>query len=189
MKALLVVDIQNDFCPGGSLSVKDGDGIVWPVNRLIESFTAAGLPIVFTRDWHTVDHCSFSEFGGIWPAHCIADTYGAAFHEDLLIPGNAIVVSKAEKVNSDAYSGFEGTKLDEELKNLNVDELIIAGLATDYCVKNTLIDAISLGYTATIATEGIRAVNLQAGDEEKATSQMKEKGAAFKTCDVIIAEI
>lgn len=189
MKALIVVDVQNDFCPGGALAVKDGDSIIWPINRLIESFTAAGLPIIFTRDWHPAEHCSFLESGGSWPAHCVADTEGAAFHEDLLIPGSAFIISKADKTEKDAYSGFDETRLNEKLKNFGSDELVIAGLATDYCIKDTVLDALSLGYRTTIASECIKAVNIKPGDEKDAVNLMKEKGAAFKTCDSIISGI
>lgn len=186
MKALLVVDIQNDFCPGGSLAVKDGNAVVEPTNRLIESFTGAGLPIIFTRDWHPVRHSSFTEFGGIWPAHCVTDTYGAAFHDDLLIPGNSIIVSKADKTDRDAYSGFEGTKLDAKLKNLNVDEVIVAGLATDYCVKNTVLDALKLGYRTIISEECMRAVNVNPEDGANAVEEMVAAGAEFRSVKYLI---
>ena len=177
MKALLVVDIQNDFCPGGSLAVKDGDAVIGPANRLIESFTAAGRPIIFTRDWHPADHASFKDFGGIWPVHCVADTRGAAFHDELLIPGNSLIISKADNPEKDSYSGFEGTDLDEELKKLNVDEVIITGLATDYCVKNTVLDALKLGYRTFIIGECMRAVNVNPDDGRNAVKEMIEAGA------------
>ncbi len=177
MKALLVVDIQNDFCPGGTLAVNGGDDIVEPVNRLIESFADSGLPIVYTRDWHPPCHSSFKEFGGIWPAHCVAGTPGADFHPNLLIAKNAVVISKACKVEADAYSGFEGTNLDSELKARGVDKVIVTGLATDYCVKNTVLDALELGYGVFVADECIKAVNVHPGDGSSAVAEMKQAGA------------
>ena len=178
MKALLVVDIQNDFCPGGSLAVADGDSIVEPVNRLIESFTESGLPVAYTRDWHPPNHSSFKKFGGIWPDHCVAGTPGAEFHPDLRLEKDAVIISKAEKAGADAYSGFEGTNLDSELKARGVDKVIVAGLATDYCVKNTVLDALKLGYEVLVADECIRAVNVRPGDGISAIAEIKQAGAA-----------
>jgi nicotinamidase/pyrazinamidase len=186
MKALIVVDLQNDFCPGGALAVKDGDTVIEPTNRLIESFTGAGQPIILTRDWHPANHVSFSEFGGIWPAHCVADTSGAAFHEDLLIPGNAIIISKADNSEKDSYSGFENTKLDSILKKLDVTEVVVAGLATDYCVKNTVLDALKLGYRTVIAEECVRAVNIDPEDGKNAVNEMLDAGADLRSIFYII---
>lgn len=181
MKALIIVDIQNDFCPGGSLAVKDGDCVIEPANRLIEKFTAEDKPVIFTRDWHPADHASFADFGGMWPVHCVAGTVGAAFHDGLSIPVNAIVISKAKSTDKDAYSGFEGTDLNEKLQSLRVDSIVIAGLATDYCVKNTALDAVKNGYHTVVAEDCIRAVNVNPGDDEKAISEMRSSGAAFKS--------
>ena len=179
MKALLVVDIQNDFCPGGALAVKDGDAVVESVNRLIAFFEETGSPVFFTRDWHPAAHSSFIDFGGIWPAHCVAGTEGAGFHPKLQVPKAANIISKADSADKDAYSGFEGTELDSELKNLGVDEVIIAGLATDYCVKNTVLDALRLGYSTTVVEDGIRAVEVEPGDGKKAADEMAAAGAVF----------
>ena len=177
MKALLVVDIQNDFCPGGSLAVAGGDEVVGPTNGLIKNFLDAGAPVIFTRDWHPADHSSFSECGGIWPVHCVAGTEGADFHPSLEVPAAAVIVSKADTAERDAYSGFEGTDLDARLKSLGVTEVVVAGLATDYCVKNTVLDALKLGYSTAAASDCIRAVNVEAGDGEKALNEMLEAGA------------
>jgi len=186
MKALLIVDIQNDFCPGGALAVTDGNAVIKPSNRLIEAFEQSGFPVILTRDWHPAAHSSFKENGGIWPPHCIAGTSGADFHEDLVIPDNAHIISKAIAVETDAYSGFEGTELNTFLKGLGTDEVIIAGLATDYCVKNTVLDALRLGYKTIVAAECIRAVNVNPGDETAAVDEMVAAGAVIESVEKLI---
>ncbi len=186
MKTLIIVDVQNDFCPGGSLAVNKGDAVVEPINKLIYSFSEHGMPIFFTRDWHPKDHSSFSKFGGIWPVHCVAETPGADFHPKLVRPEPFRVISKADTREKDAYSGFEETELDHRLKETGSDKLVIAGLATDYCVKNTVIDALKLGYSVTVAEDAIKAVNIEPGDGEKAIEEMKRAGAVFKTSAEII---
>ena len=189
MKALLIVDIQKDFCPGGSLAVADGDSVVTPANRMIEAFSRKSLPIIFTRDWHPSDHCSFTDFGGTWPPHCVAGTSGADFHEKLTIPDGSRIVSKADSSASDAYSGFEGTELDSILKGMGVTDLVVAGLATDYCVKNTVMDALRLGYSASIALDGIKAVDVAPGDGEAAIADMLSSGAKSALSSALISEI
>ena len=178
-QALLLVDIQNDFCPGGSLAVPEGDTIVEPVNRLVEKFDRAELPVFLSRDWHPGDHCSFKDHGGDWPPHCVADTEGAAFHPNLKVPSRGIVISKATTKDSDAYSAFEGTSLKDRLLSLKVTDLIIAGLATDYCVKATVLDALGEGFKVTVVEEGIRGVNVNPEDDKKAIEDMKKAGALF----------
>ena len=177
MKTLIVVDVQNDFCPGGALPVTDGDKVVEPINGLIKQFEADGLPVVFTRDWHPSNHSSFKENGGIWPPHCVAGTQGAAFHPDLYFPSVAFLVSKATEPHLEAYSGFQGTGLASWLRQYDVDELLVTGLATDYCVKNTVIDALKLGFKVTVVQEAIKAVNVNPDDGEKAINQMLSLGA------------
>ncbi len=176
MKALIVVDVQNDFCPGGALAVTDGDKVIDPINELSKQFEADGLPIIFTRDWHPANHLSFKENGGIWPPHCIAGTPGAAFHPNLYFPSVAFLVSKATEPDMEAYSGFQGTGLASWLRQIDVDELVVAGLATDYCVKNTVIDAIKLGFKVTLALNAIKAVNVNPTDGETAINEMKSLG-------------
>jgi len=185
MKALILVDIQNDFCPGGALAVKEGDLIVDPANQLIKWFDSEGLPIVFTRDWHPIDHISFKENGGIWPTHCVAGTIGADFHKDINFPSVAIVVSKAKSEKKEAYSGFQGTGLASTLRDMGVEWLVVIGLATDYCVKNTVIDALKLGFQVQVVNEGIRGVNINPEDSEKAIIEMKSHGAHF----VLLTEV
>lgn len=179
MKALILVDIQKDFCPGGALAVTGGDEVIEPANRLMEEFEKNGLPIFLTRDWHPANHSSFKENGGIWPPHCIADTDGAAFHDSLKVSRHAIIISKATAVENDAYSGFQDTNLEERLRSLKVTEVIILGLATDYCVKNTVLDALSKGFSVSVVNEGIRAVDVESGDGDRAVDEMKTAGAFF----------
>jgi len=177
MKALIVVDVQNDFCPGGALAVTDGDKVVNSINELTKQFEADGLPVIFTRDWHPANHSSFKDNGGIWPPHCVAGTQGAAFHPDLYFPSVAFLVSKATEPDMEAYSGFQGTGLASWLRQIDVDELVVTGLATDYCVKNTVIDAIKLGFKVTLVINAIRAVNVNPTDGETAINEMKSIGA------------
>lgn len=177
MKALIVVDVQNDFCPGGALPVNNGDKVVEPINRLTRQFESEGLPIVFTRDWHPVNHSSFKGNGGIWPSHCVVGTKGAAFHPQLYFPSFAFLVSKATEPDMEAYSGFQGTGLASWLRQLEVDEVIVAGLATDYCIKNTVLDALKLGFKVLVAADAISAVDVNPGDGEKAIQEMLQNGA------------
>jgi len=176
-QALVIVDLQNDFCPGGSLPVPDGDKIVPIVNELIETFSRAGLPIFATRDWHPADHVSFKEQGGIWPPHCVQNTPGAEFHPDLRLPEGTAVISKAYSQERDAYSGFDGTNLEAPLKEAGVDQIVVCGLATDYCVKATVLDGLKAGLGVTVVEDAIRGVNVQPGDSQKALDEMKAAGA------------
>lgn len=175
--ALIVVDVQNDFCPGGSLAVKDGDKIIPYINSLIKYYTQKEIPVFYTKDWHPPNHFSFKENGGIWPKHCVAGTYGAELHKDLVTPPKVQVILKAENPNTDAYSGFESTNLNLKLKKLHIDKLVIVGLATDYCVKNTVLDALKHGYITWVVKEGIKAVNVNPGDEAEAIKEMTSNGA------------
>lgn len=185
MKALILVDIQKDFCPGGALAVSDGDMVVEPANILMKKFESAGLPVFVTRDWHTPDHSSFSENGGTWPVHCVAETDGAAFHDDLKVSSHAVIISKAMEKDTDAYSGFEGTDLADRLRSLKVTETVILGLATDYCVKNTVLDALKEKFSVSVVTEGIRAVEVNPGDGKAAIDEMKAAGARFVSVESI----
>ncbi|MDG6898554.1 MAG: isochorismatase family protein [Nitrososphaerota archaeon] len=178
MKAsLIVVDVQRDFCPGGSLAVKDGDRVVAPLNNAISAFHGAGLPIFFTRDWHPENHCSFKEQGGPWPRHCVAGSPGAEFHPALGLPSGAIVISKATDPKVEAYSGFQGTRLDAELRRLGVGELFVGGLATDYCVKQTCLDGLEKGYHVSVLTDCVRGVDLRPRDSEEALRIVTSRGA------------
>lgn len=177
--ALLLVDVQNDFVPGGSLAVAQGDRVLEPINRWLARFSQAGLPVFATRDWHPPDHCSFTARGGPWPPHCVAQSPGAAFATGLKVPTDArlTVISKATTRDADAYSGFEGTDLDERLRDAGVRRLFVGGLATDYCVLNTVLDACRLGYDVTVLHCAIRPVEVHPGDGERALAAMSEAGA------------
>ncbi len=175
--ALLIVDVQSDFLPGGSLAVPRGDEVVAVLNGCLQAFRQAGLPVVATRDWHPPDHCSFRPQGGPWPPHCVAGSAGAGFAPGLQLPAQAIVISKATQQQSDAYSGFEGTALDQLLRQAGVGRLFVGGLATDYCVLNTVCDAVRLGYQTVLLLDAIRAVDVHAGDGERAIARMLQLGA------------
>jgi nicotinamidase/pyrazinamidase len=177
--ALILVDVQNHFLPGGSLAVSEGDAVVPPLNRWIETFHEKRLPIYATRDWHPPHHSSFKAFGGIWPLHCVADTSGAAFSPDLQLPDDATIISKATVHDVESYSGFSETDLDERLKAQGVQRLFIGGLATDYCVLNTVNDGLSNGYEVILLEDAIRAVNVQPEDGEKAIREMTGRGAVL----------
>jgi len=175
--ALIVVDVQKDFCPGGALPVPEGDKVVEPLNRYIHLFSKHGSLVIATRDWHPENHSSFKEYGGIWPKHCIQNTEGAEFHDDLKLPEDVIIVSKATEADKEAYSGFEGTNLEKILKGHGVRRVYVGGLATDYCVKSTVLDALRLGFCVFILLDGIRGVNINPEDSERAIAEMVEKGA------------
>ena len=175
--ALVVVDVQNDFLPGGSLAVPDGDAVVPVINQYLEIFHSQGLPIFATRDWHPSDHCSFQVQGGIWPSHCVSDTDGARFSAQLKLPDETVIISKGSNSNEDAYSGFHGTNLNQLLHTQNVNRLFIGGLATDYCVLNTVKDALFHDYSVFLLEDAIRAVNVQADDGQNATQEMINLGA------------
>lgn len=175
--ALTIVDVQNDFLPGGSLAVPHGEEVVPALNRYIRIFQEKALPIFATRDWHPSNHCSFKAQGGIWPPHCIQETRGAEFPPDLRLPEDAVIISKAVTPEKDAYSGFEGTDLHDRAQALGLKRLFIGGIATDYCVLNTVKDALSLGYEVYLLADAICAVNVQPDDGEKARDEMIRLGA------------
>jgi len=175
--ALLIVDMQNDFLPGGSLGVADGDAVIPVLNSGIERFQHAGLPIFASRDWHPADHCSFADQGGPWPAHCIAGSPGAQFASRLALPASVMIISKGTHVSRDAYSAFQETDLDERLRDLRITRLFVGGLATDYCVFNTVKDALRHGYRVVLLTDAIRAVNLKPDDGAHAEQEMLHLGA------------
>lgn len=175
--ALIIVDIQKDFCPGGALPVPEGDKIVPVINRYIEIFSSKDLPIFATRDWHPYNHSSFKEYGGQWPPHCIKNTEGAEFHPDLRLPEGTKIASKASSRFKEAYSGFEGTKLKNYLKKFKRRRLFIGGLATDYCVKMTVLDALRFGFIVFLLLDGSSGVNLNPLDSERAIDEMLSHGA------------
>ena len=177
--ALIVVDVQNDFLPGGALAVSDGDAVVPVINQWIERFSARGRPIFATADWHPPQHCSFAAQGGQWPEHCVADSTGARFSADLELPENTSIVHKGTDVDKEAYSGFEGTDLADRLRANGVKRVFVGGLATDYCVLNTVADALANGFGVVLLTEAIRAVDVQPGDGDRAIASMRDQGAVL----------
>lgn len=183
--ALIVVDVQKDFLPGGSLGVPDGDAVVPVMNRYMEQFRHQGLPIYATRDWHPEGHCSFEAQGGPWPPHCIAGSTGAEFADDLELDDDVTIISKATEVEKDAYSGFQGTDLTKRLRSQKVKRLFIGGLATDYCVVNTVKDGLKEGFEVLLLKDGIRGVDVNAGDSAKAVDEMHELGAESITLENI----
>ena len=175
--ALVVVDVQNDFFSGGSLTVLGAEEILPVMNRYIEIFQSKGLPVYASRDWHPEKHCSFKAQGGLWPVHCVADSKGAQFHPDLYLPDYVVVISAATELDKEAYSGFEGTDLNERLLTAGIRRLLIGGLATDYCVLNTVKDALKYGYEVFLLMDAIRAVNVRPEDGQKAIDEMTRMGA------------
>lgn len=181
-KALLVVDIQNDFCPGGALGIPEGDRIIPAVNKYIRIFSKNKWPIFATRDWHPVKSKHFKDFGGVWPVHCIHNTKGAAFHPQLKLTKETILLYKGMDPEKDSYSTFQaedekGLSLPKLLKITGISEIYIAGLATDYCVKYSAIDALKLGFKVKILTDAIQGVNLKPRDSEKAIQKITAMGA------------
>jgi len=175
--ALIIVDVQNDFLPGGTLAVPLGDEIIPVLNEYLHLFAKKDLPIFATRDWHPENHCSFKNQGGPWPPHCLAQTTGAGFAPGIKLPASASIISKATSSNTDAYSGFQGTDLHPRLQNLGVNRLFTGGLATDYCVLKTVKDALRLGYRVNLLLDTMRAVNIKAGDGDRAIAKMTALGA------------
>lgn len=182
--ALVVVDVQKDFCPGGALAVREGDKVVPVLNKYIEKFRKAGAPIIFTRDWHPSDHSSFKAQGGPWPPHCIQNSEGAKFHPNLSIPLEVEIVSKADK-KDEAYSFFQGTDLAGKLQQRGIKRLLVGGLATDYCVKETVLDGLKHGFEVYHLDDASRGVEVNPGDSERALKEMVAKGAKRITLEEV----
>ena len=181
--ALLIVDVQRDFCVGGALEIPDGNRVIPPLNQLIHAFATAERPIYASRDWHPHESVHFASHGGQWPVHCVAGTRGAQFHDDLALPGAAVVVTKGEAPTADGYSAFEGrtgsgTLFGEALTRQRVTHLYVGGLATDYCVLQSVLDARSLGFDVTVVADALAGVELTPGDINRSLVQMQAAGAA-----------
>ena len=167
--ALIIVDVQNDFCPGGALAVAEGDRVVAPLNRYIGRFADAGLPIFATRDWHPEKTIHFKAYGGLWPPHCIQGSRGAEFRAELALPAAAVIVSAGMAPDEEGYSGFDGVdsscvSLEELLRRSNVTRICVGGLATDYCVKQTVLDGLKRGFSVTLLKDAVCGVDLAPGD-------------------------
>jgi nicotinamidase/pyrazinamidase len=185
--ALLIADVQNDFLPGGALGISGGDEILPVLLSYMRRFQSQGLPIFLTRDWHPVDHCSFRRQGGPWPVHCVAGSHGSLPPPSFQAPSSAVIIYKAIDANQEAYSAFEGTPLHRHLQALGVRRLFIGGLATDYCVLNTVKDARALGYEVCLLRDAIRAVNVHPDDGRQAEEHMLELGAVPVRLEVLAA--
>lgn len=182
---LIVVDVQNDFLPGGRLAVPEGNLVIPVLNNYIDHFVKSRLPIFATRDWHPVDHGSFQAQGGPWPPHCIADSEGAALADKLQLPADAAVFDKGVKVHQKGYSSFSNPSFQGRLADAGADRLFIGGLATDYCVLHTVRDALGLGYMVMLMMDAIRAVNVHPQDGAKAIDDMLERGAIPVTLSLL----
>jgi nicotinamidase/pyrazinamidase len=183
--ALIIVDLQNDFLPGGALGVPDGHAVIPALNHCITKFKQACAHIFATRDWHPTNHCSFHARGGPWPPHCIADTGGAAFAATLMLPADALIISKASSSDADAYSGFDRTDLAAHLSARGCRRVFIAGLATDYCVRATALDALREGLQTVVLEDGVRAVNVKPTDGELALMELRDKGVRVaRSCEL-----
>ncbi|MDP8234172.1 MAG: bifunctional nicotinamidase/pyrazinamidase [Candidatus Saelkia tenebricola] len=187
-KAFLIIDLQNDFCLGGALAVPQGDQIIPVLNECIRVFIQKKLPVLVTRDWHPEKSSHFKEFGGLWPAHCVQNTKGAQFHPQLQLPENTIIISGGMNPNEDGYSAFDGVdskgvEFVQVLKDLNIEELYIGGLATDYCVKQSVLDAVKYGFKVNLLIDAIKGVNISPNDSKVAIKEMLNSGVSAITLD------
>ena len=184
--ALLLVDVQIDFCPGGALPVPHGDRVVPVLNRYLADAVAHGMRIYASRDWHPAVTSHFKPFGGEWPPHCVQHTPGARFHPDLQLPPSTIVISKGDEPRRPGYSAFdgrtmEGKRLIDDLREQGVERLYVGGLATDYCVRASVLDARRAGLEVTVLGDAVAGIDLHAGDSDRAIADMREAGAAVTT--------
>lgn len=184
--ALLLVDVQNDFLPGGALAVPDGDRVLPAINRYIARFTRDDLPVFASRDWHPQETRHFEAGGGPWPPHCVQDSPGAAFHPDLQLPASATVVTKGTDPVDDGYSAFEardaeGRLLADRLRDAGIERLYVAGLATDYCVRASVLDALQHDIDTVLLLDAMRGIDVEEGDVARALDTMLRAGARTAT--------
>ncbi len=179
--ALIIVDVQNDFCPGGALPIARGDEVVPVLNRWIRAAAAAGVPVYASRDWHPAGHLSFAESGGQWPVHCVQDTEGARFHPRLALPRSAVVVTKGVRFDRDQYSVFHETGLANRLRADGIGRVWVGGLAQDVCVRASVVDALREGFAAVVIADGTLPVTPAGGEE--ANKEMRQAGARFETTE------
>ncbi|HTD37662.1 MAG TPA: nicotinamidase [Candidatus Limnocylindrales bacterium] len=172
--ALVIVDVQHDFLPGGALGVAEGERIFDPIDELAPRFAR----VYATRDWHPADHSSYAQYGGPWPVHCVAETHGAAFDPRLNLENVDVVVDKGTDRLTDGYSGFAATSLESDLREHGIRRVFVCGLATDYCVKATALDAKAAGFDVVVIEDAAAAVNVQPGDEERALREVRDAGVA-----------
>lgn len=181
--ALVIVDVQNDFCPGGSLAVATGNEVARTMTRAAAAFSQQGARVYATQDWHPAGHSSFLESGGPWPPHCVQGSHGAELHPELNLPDGHEIIKKGSDPAVDAYSGFLDSDLEQRLKAAGVTRVFVGGLATDYCVFNTVLDARRIGFETYLLSDAIGAVDMKPGDGERAIQQMLDAGANAITLD------
>jgi len=186
VSALLVVDVQNDFCTSGALAVPGSESVVTAMNRHISHAVTRGWPVYASRDWHPQETSHFKEFGGQWPVHCVQDSQGARFHPSLQLPDDVIVVTKGDRTDEAGYSAFEGRTPDgrpliEDLRHRGIAHLYVGGLATDYCVKASALDGLNAGLRVTLLEDAVAGVDVTPGDSTRALDEMRGKGAALAT--------
>ena len=184
--ALLIVDVQNDFCPGGTLAAPGGSAIIPALNRYIAQARTQGLAIVASRDWHPATTTHFNAFGGIWPPHCVQQTPGAAFHPALALPRDTTIISKGDTADREGYSAFDGhtaggQSLADDLRSHDIRRLFVGGIATDYCVKETVLDALTRGFRVTVLSDAITGIEAHPGDVQAALDAMQAAGATLGT--------
>jgi nicotinamidase/pyrazinamidase len=179
--ALIVADVQNDFFEKGTLPAPGAEEAIPVINDYIKLFNKKKAKIFVTRDWHSANHISFKERGGPWPPHCIQETDGANFPSDLKLPGTVEIISKATDPDKEAYSGFDGTTLEQQLRNQNIQRVFVSGLTVEYCIKTTVLDALALGFKTVLLQDAIRGLEEKPGDIEKAIQEMTLKGAQKAT--------
>lgn len=182
--ALLVVDVQNDFCTGGALAVPGSDAVVSALNKHLRKAAIRGMPVYASRDWHPARTTHFQAFGGEWPVHCVRNSVGAQFHPALELPATAIVVTKGECDDAPGYSAFEGVTADgtpllDDVRRRGITHLYVGGLATDYCVRASVLDALQAGLRVTVLEDAIAGVDLRPGDSTRARDEMRGHGARF----------
>ena len=185
--ALIIVDVQNDFCPGGALPVPTGMDVASIMSMAANTFQARGSRVYATQDWHPAGHSSFEAQGGPWPPHCVQDTAGADFHPAMVLPGGVTVVRKGTSPGQDAYSGFIDSELEAQLRAAGITRLFVGGLATDYCVLHTVLDAVSKGFETYVVSDAIGAVDVEPGDGDRAVGRMADAGARFATSMELLA--
>ena len=178
--ALLIVDVQNDFCPGGALEVPEGDRVVPVLNQWIGAARDVGIPIYASRDWHPANHISFAQRGGPWPPHCIQNTQGAAFHPDLQLPEGAAIISKGTDPDRDQYSAFDDTGLVKQMRDDGVRRIWVGGLAQDVCVHASVLDGAKAGFDIHLVDPATRPVDVNPGDGERAIEEMRQAGAVIE---------
>jgi nicotinamidase/pyrazinamidase len=184
--ALLIVDVQNDFCAGGALAVSEGDEVVPVINRVARALAREGALVVASRDWHPRESHHFAVNGGPWPVHCVAGTPGAQFHPGLDLPEGTLIVTKGDSLRDDGYSTFEGhlptgERLVDVLRERGIRRVVVAGLATDYCVRHSALDARRAGFEVSLIEDAVRGVDVEPGDSRKALREMAAAGIELVT--------